>query len=64
MNTFQFAVITTLLLYIAIFITIHAHGEEFKMTPQLNKETRLLQTCIIFNITDRHCDMIYGGIPK
>ena len=64
MNTFQFAVITTLLLYIAIFITIHAHGEEFKMTPQLNKETRLLQICIFYDLNNTKCNMIYGGIPK
>ncbi len=36
----------------------------FNMTEDLEKETRLLEACIAFNLELEECDMIYGSIPK
>jgi len=33
----------------------------FKITSQLENETKLLQTCIKYNISDMHCNRIWGG---
>jgi len=69
MNSYQFAVISILLFYIAIFITVHAHGAEFKynMTKRMQQETAVLPLCITNNTLgigglDKICNMIYGGV--
>ena len=36
----------------------------FEMTPQLKIETAQLEMCIMYNISSKSCDAIYGGIPK
>jgi hypothetical protein len=38
-------------------------GSEFNMTD-FDKETRLLNACITFNLELPACDEIYGSIPK
>ena len=40
------------------------YAQGFEMTPQLKIETAQLEMCIMYNISDKGCDKIYGGIPK
>jgi hypothetical protein len=34
----------------------------YRMTPQLNEETRILALCINSNLTIPKCEMLYGGL--
>ena len=49
------------LLLIAIAIAI-SFG--YNLTESMEKEDRLLQACIAFNLELPACDQIYGSIPK
>lgn len=37
-------------------------NHDFNMTQNLNKETKLLQLCILYNLNTSECTAIYGGI--
>lgn len=36
----------------------------YNLTEQMEKEDRLLQACIMFNLQIDDCNQIYGSIPK
>ena len=68
MNDVLFAIIGTLVFIFAATLVVYFIGGDdvngFKMTPELKAEEKQLQVCIMYNITDTRCNIIWGGPLK
>jgi hypothetical protein len=67
------AIVLSAIVFVSFFVgglfglwlgTVFGSDYHYNMTDDLEKESRLLQACITFNLDLPACDFIYGSIPK